>query len=324
MTDPEPQRTKSVMEPEGLLFHYTDQNGLLGILESKSIWATHIRYLNDTSEGNIVSRAILDELSSRLDTGDLFRLFGLPSETSTGLTEPVDDEILGHGIAMASWVTSLNVFAVSFSEFGDSLSQWRAYSGRSGGYSIGFRPDYLRAVGNDFLVGRPDRFYSNSDALSRCIYYDEEAKVALKSEIQKLVSAFIEEAMPIREVAVDAALEGLQTPAAIALRHFLNLGKRNAIFKDSGFREEAEWRLAFLLNPNSLPADINLRPGGSMLVPYLRISLRLDDQPIGIWKVIVGPCPHPSEAANAVKMLLESQGFKGIEVVSSQIPYRNW
>jgi hypothetical protein len=37
--------------PEGLIYHYTDLRGLLGILDERKLWATDIRYLNDTSEG---------------------------------------------------------------------------------------------------------------------------------------------------------------------------------------------------------------------------------------------------------------------------------
>ena len=36
--------------PKGLLYHYTGQKGLEGILGSKSIWATHVKFLNDESE----------------------------------------------------------------------------------------------------------------------------------------------------------------------------------------------------------------------------------------------------------------------------------
>jgi len=36
--------------PDGLLYHYTSSEGLMGILRSNSIFATHIRYLNDTQE----------------------------------------------------------------------------------------------------------------------------------------------------------------------------------------------------------------------------------------------------------------------------------
>jgi len=32
------------------LFHYTDAGGLLGILRSSNLWATELRFLNDTQE----------------------------------------------------------------------------------------------------------------------------------------------------------------------------------------------------------------------------------------------------------------------------------
>jgi hypothetical protein len=225
---------------------------------------------------------------------------------------------------MASWVTSQNVFVSSFSENGDSLSQWRAYSERSGGYSIGFRPEYLRAVGERFLSSRLDRFSQGSDSLVRCIYYDEEEERSLKDEIKKLVSAYIEEAATAAKLPVGEGILGFRTPPALAIKHFLKLGKRSAITKDNGFREEAEWRLAFLLQQGPTIADIEFKPGSSMPVPYLKVPLRLEDKVIGIRKVIVGPCPHTNEAAKSVQMLLEGECLRGVKVVSSQIPYRNW
>jgi hypothetical protein len=36
--------------PEDVLYHYTSQKGFLGIVEKKKLWATHIRYLNDSQE----------------------------------------------------------------------------------------------------------------------------------------------------------------------------------------------------------------------------------------------------------------------------------
>jgi hypothetical protein len=323
MEEQELQPREEQAKPE-LLYHYTTQHGLLGILKQKCIWATHIRYLNDTSEGNIVSRVIFEEFSSRYNTAPLFQMLGMATDKAASVVEPVDEDTLGQGTTMASWATSQNVFVSSFSEKGDSLSQWRAYSERSGGYSIGFRPEYLHAVGERFLNGRPDRFFQGSDTLVRCIYYDEEEERSLREEIKKLVSAYIEEVATTAKLPVGEGIQGFRTPAALAIKHFLKLGQRSAITKDNGFREEAEWRLAFLLQQGSTATDIEFRPGSSMPVPYLEVPLRLADQLIGICKVIVGPCPHPSEAAKSVEMLLQSAGFRGVEVVSSQIPYRNW
>jgi hypothetical protein len=310
-------------EPE-LLYHYTTQKGLLGILKDKCIWATHIRYLNDTSEGNIVPRVVFEEFSSRYNASSLFQALGMAPVAPPKVAEPVDEDALGQGTTMASWVTSQNVFVSSFSEKGNSLSQWRAYSERSGGYSIGFRPEYLRAVGERFLSSRPDRFIQASESLVKCIYYDEEEKKSLKGEIGKLVSAYVEDAAMAAKVPVGEGILGFRTPAALAIKHFIKLGRRAAITKDDGFREEAEWRLAFLLQQNSNVTDIEFRPGSSMPVPYLKIPLRLEDQFIGIFEVIVGPCPHPGEAVKSIQMLFESEGFRGVKVVSSEIPYRNW
>lgn len=42
--------TKSLAEVHSELFHYTNAKGLIGIIESQSIWATHYAYLNDSEE----------------------------------------------------------------------------------------------------------------------------------------------------------------------------------------------------------------------------------------------------------------------------------
>ncbi|MDP3013182.1 MAG: hypothetical protein Q8M92_02985, partial [Candidatus Subteraquimicrobiales bacterium] len=36
--------------PPKIVYHYTDINGLLGIIDSGCIWATHVSRLNDSSE----------------------------------------------------------------------------------------------------------------------------------------------------------------------------------------------------------------------------------------------------------------------------------
>jgi hypothetical protein len=41
-------------------------------------------------------------------------------------------------------IAGANVCVCSFSEDGDSLSQWRAYGGNASGFAIGFSGEYLR------------------------------------------------------------------------------------------------------------------------------------------------------------------------------------
>src|SRR5712671_6860096 len=37
-------------DPPRLLYHYTSADGLLGMLEGRQLWATNVRFMNDTSE----------------------------------------------------------------------------------------------------------------------------------------------------------------------------------------------------------------------------------------------------------------------------------
>jgi hypothetical protein len=48
------------------LFHYTNLNGLNGILESNSLWATHFSQLNDQTEVMLLQRSVTKKLASRL------------------------------------------------------------------------------------------------------------------------------------------------------------------------------------------------------------------------------------------------------------------
>jgi hypothetical protein len=57
-------------EPTGIHYHYTDQRGILGIIESQTIWASHVRYLNDSSEFNLGWSKSWEKLESLIEQCD--------------------------------------------------------------------------------------------------------------------------------------------------------------------------------------------------------------------------------------------------------------
>jgi hypothetical protein len=142
MEEQEHQPTKDVAKPE-LLYHYTTEEGLYGILKSDSIWATHCRFTNDTSERQGALDFILKEL-------DQLRIEG----TITIFNEVAEQfkELL------RSFYQLFDTFIVSFTRErniqeasdipmeGDRLSQWRGYSSRGSGYSLGFMEDRLKKI----------------------------------------------------------------------------------------------------------------------------------------------------------------------------------
>lgn len=172
------------------------------------------------------------------------------------------------------------------------------------------------------MLDRPGRFYSDSNTLIGCRYFDEIEERCLRTDIENLVTSFITEAASAKQPV--SGIEGFRTPGAIALRHFLSLGTRSAVTKDEAFREEAEWRLAFSLNRGDAHSGLEFRSGRSMLTPYFRVPLEWQDQSIEVKEIMVGPCPHRDEAMNSVRMLLKREGIQGVEIRDSKIPYRNW
>lgn len=107
-----------------ILYHYTTQEGLKGILSEKSLWATKIHHLNDASELNRpldIARRILEE-----------------KEKQAGRSKIITEMITEIDV----W-RSLNICIASFCQNGDLLSQWRGYGVYNSAYSIGFNTKQL-------------------------------------------------------------------------------------------------------------------------------------------------------------------------------------
>ena len=132
-------------KPPEVLFHYTDQAGLLGILTSGELWAIKVQYMNDSTEFNIALKLVRSTVTKRRTTvEDLDHLDG---------------------------IANVNVCSISFCGNSDLLSQWRGYSGSGIGFAIGFRSDRLSRVA-----------WRDGGHLGHCIY-DEADQVAIANEI---------------------------------------------------------------------------------------------------------------------------------------------
>ena len=54
----------NVSEEYETLYHYTTLEGLTGILEHRCLWATHYRYLNDSSEALLMKDKLIETVHS--------------------------------------------------------------------------------------------------------------------------------------------------------------------------------------------------------------------------------------------------------------------
>ncbi len=317
--------------PEELLYHYTTIEGLLGIVESGSLRASHIRYLNDQTEfKNAFEHDYLDVLIKSL--------------------EPQADE---DGVAalynsMLPTMDTFDTFLISFTDdegvsskddgSGDRLSQWRAYSNGCGGLSLGF-------AGNALVEGWATCALQKARGgswLFRCIYGVNDKQGVVRQigtkrfeDLQRLKNEGIKQFVNENHRRPDQEeLSEIIRPVVIKILatsygdYFLQAAR----FKDEAFSEEREWRIVFhavrdmVLNVHRAEPDtriVKFRPGKFGVTPYIDFPLNLKtNNPLH--RIVVGPCPHSDEAVDAVSLLLAANGIEGVEVVPSKIPYRDW
>lgn len=273
-----------------LLCHYTTQSGLLGILETRSLWATDIRFLNDSAEFQYA----LSMAETRLDA--LFER----------IADSWADTLIARWRRALLVAPRTRVFVASFSAVDDDLSQWRAYA-RTNGYIVSLSYDQLlTAAQNAPMPG----------IVLSCVYDAAEQALLMDYALDYLTAKYRTEAGGERNE--DALF-------AFEVHFFAHLVLLAACFKHPSFSAEREWRLIVRETaPEDSAKFVRLRTGRSTLVPYLSIPLASDDKVVSLKGVRIGPTPHPLLAEAAVKDALRQHRAVAKSVLRSETPFREW
>ncbi len=277
--------------PHGVLYHYTTFSGLLGIVKSRCLWASDIRYMNDSAELRHTADLIRLEVRERIDEGNA---------QSSLLSQFADwmEHRITHGNML---------FGASFRSHGNLLSQWRGYSTIGKGVSLGFCPDYILdcAQRQHFLVGK-------------CIYEPNRQKAL----IRKVVDAVEQLASGPGHVFLSAGERSILYREAFANME-TDVLRIAAILKHPSFREEKEWRVVSPVVANNAEAPILFREGHAMLVPYIEFKIGQDNKSLAMDHLFLGPTANVNISMNSLKMFLQQHGItpqRGIDYC--QIPFR--
>ena len=111
-------------KPPPMLFHYTDDAGVKGILEYGNIRLTSVVNLNDPAELRHGFSHAIDALGKRAASG--------PPESQL-FAKQFQRFLIDGGIDQAA-----HFFVACFSATGDDLGQWRAYADNGRGFALGF------------------------------------------------------------------------------------------------------------------------------------------------------------------------------------------
>jgi hypothetical protein len=289
-----------------ILYHYTSQQGLLAIINSKTIWATNIYYLNDSSEYEYAAKLIQDVIREYLITPpgsspSLAAGIPLPTKITPEMLEQMLLESIRGVISLLT--TRYRIYVCSFSEEGDQLSQWRGYCPNGNGFSLGFATSPLQ-----------DQMVKYSFGLVQCVYDKNEQTKIVKKIIDKSIIALKSSLGETDGVKISAMLT--EIAASTVGKLFFALSR----LKHETFREEKEWRFVALYN-DSQPLPILFREGKYMITPYVEIQLADNQESNKIDRIIMGPTSHKLLAQKATKLLMDSNKIK-CDVVPSKIPYR--
>jgi hypothetical protein len=269
------------------VYHYTDLNGLQGIVTNHDLWLTHSRYSNDDEE--------------------LTHGFRIARETIEGMRSEASDRkrkyYLNRVADLFKVPSAEGAYICCFCEKNDLLSQWRSYSANGTGVSIGFNPmDFSYITGIDSPRSGLVRLWK--------VIYDRERQ---KSLVRNIIDfAYSDQSKPSMSLGKRAA------QAADAIDFFI------PTFKNQDFAEEQEIRLIFTPLP-SASAKPQFRVSRGMLVPYYslrELDGRTSPRTLPINSVRVGPSVNKTLNLESARMLLIKAGYNSVTVDGSATPYR--
>jgi hypothetical protein len=269
----------------GPLHHYTSVDALLSIIKTKSLWATNVRYLNDSSESELglsVMREIAEE--ARKTAADL------------------DAQILEYAI---DWLDSgrldnAAVYVLSFSAAHNQLGQWRGYTRYGQGICLsidaGLLVQRMQAQGWTFQNCR----YKRTSQLTWA--------EAILARVRREAATRVVGAGGYSRTDFDSVVQS-------CLSDLLQVA---ATIKHESFEQEQEVRfISPLINIDD--HRVGYRPGRTKRIPYVEFRLADDAEKVALQEVMIGPGPNQAFVRASV---IEALRQNPCTVSLCRIPYR--
>jgi hypothetical protein len=304
MEEQEQQQTGNQPTPAGLLYHYTDEKGLLGILKDDCIWATHYRFLNDLSERQIAIELISERIRQLASYGpssnghEVKKTYYRLIEQSLNRVYRLVD---GFYVSFAEDGENDPDLPLDRQRWGDRLNQWRGYAQCRQGFSLGFDATLLKSHAMQLIQKREILV-----DLWKCEYGNEFNK-AMTGNFSGFFNCF-----------------NLQDDSDEQDIRSLCLWKKDihkwlTTFKHDGFKEEKEWRLVLQTSTDRPVSDL-IKLNGKL---HINVPIGLRGQNSPLKRIVVGPALDKQQAVDRLNAILKILNISCDDVVPSQIPYRN-
>lgn len=274
-----------------LIFHYTNAQGIIGILSTHKIWATNLGFLNDPTEfvysQNITIKTLRD-----------FR----KTQTSQHIVLLIDNLIKD----IKSIHHSNSPFFIScFCEKEDLLSQWRSYGENGNGYAIGI---YTNLIGL--------HTYNKETAFDiRPVIYNRNKQCLLITNLLNYIITYGNSINYLKRK--NYFFENIhQELTGIFIDYLL-------IFKNPLYSEEKEWRAISI----STTENLKFREKNNQIIPYIELDMSLYDDNkkcvLPVSDIKIGPTRNKKRAKVSVDCLCSKYGHFDCKISFSKVPLMN-
>jgi hypothetical protein len=315
------------------LYHYTDWNGVCGIVSSQCFHATHIRFQNDQSEYIHAREKIVEmlvpkvvselDLLTKSDTAQAENIAskGGSTEVAKTLSKSLIDTLYD--------IVGSHIYIVSFSgkppntyvQKNGLLSQWRGY-GASQGFALVFATEDLESM----LQTEYASFAYEAGFFQDAVYGSDDE--LFDTDIVQNVKKFADSiAGRLRHLSITKTL----SPETFPIVEFCQVA---TALKHVGFQEENEVRMVFLpynthhrrwIHTQGGEPPVHqrerkherLKPQGNYAKPYIELlGPKIGKLPLK--RVIVGPGANNQRAAHALRVLLDDEN---VHIDVSETPF---
>jgi len=285
-----------------IIYHYTNIQGLEGIIKSKSFWMTDFKYMNDYKE-IIHGLELVDNIVRDLEKYNKYE----EKEEYFNIWK----KFIKKGIKKRICISCFSA------DDGDSLSQWRGYGNNGAGISIGLKSN--------------SSFWNyNPLALLKKVIYDT-------NEQKKIIENIMHTYLIVSDWG-DKNEKVFLNPKKMAKSCITSIYEHITYFKDNSFEDEKEVRWVYKSDNSYLKMaklkkpEKEFRISENKIIPYLSSNnipeskskylptQKRDTLPIE--DIVVGPQKDADLIVSGIKELLKANGYKNVKVRRSTVPYR--
>ncbi|MFC1551744.1 DUF2971 domain-containing protein [Candidatus Latescibacterota bacterium] len=239
------------------LYHYTNSDGLMGIINNGEFWATHHKFQKDDTEIKYGIELINNKMLEYIE------------DESDNTKKSILQEFNTKAFNVAEYSPHIfDYYSVSFSSDNDSLPLWREYGDKGKGYTLCFIIDdfNVESIGLDIVKLANLEI---STLLIKVIYKEDEQEKIIRS-FYKLIRSDVTENTTVKQLLDNYC------------KWYYNLP---VLYKQPSYDFENEWRIVYKTS-QILNDHISFRSKGSDIIPYIKIGFKEERMPKN--KITVG------------------------------------